>query len=511
MSIRIALGAGRWRIIRQLLIESLMLSTIGGVFGWWIARWGVRVYGVAANPPTRSWSDHLFDYTMDYRVFAYVSAISIGTGLLFGLTPALRFSKLNVNTTLKDGGRGATGGGRGKHLSALLVIGEMALCVMLLAGAGVMIRSFLNIYTADVGVKTANTLTMLLRLPEGKYPDAEAKISFYDRLTTRLETIPGVESAAIADNLPAGGSKRLPYELAGAPTVDDQRRPIVSALTIGPSYFPTLGAALRSGREFNDFDRVSGVPAAIVNQRFVSQYWPGEDPLGKRLRLFDGKTPGAWLTVVGVASNIVQNDTSGSRQEFDPLVYVPFRQKPAADMWVLARTRVSPEGLATAFRREIQALDPDLPIWLGPFTLDERLAGMGNYWNIGNDAVLFLMFAAIALLLASVGLYAVVAHSVNQRTLEIGIRMAMGATARDILTLVFRQGMLSVGIGLTIGLAAALAVMPILRSQLVQVSPADPITLVVASATLIISATLGCLIPARGAMRMDPVVALRHE
>jgi predicted permease len=425
---------------------------------------------------------------------------------LFGLAPALRLSKLDVNAALKDGGRGSTGGGRGRHLSALLVTAEMALAVVLLAGAGVMIRSFLNLYTSDLGVPTGNILTALLNLPDENYPHAQARISFYDRLETRLKATPGVESIAISGSLPGLGAGRFPYELAGAPPVDEQRRPKLSALVVSPAYFQTLRAALLSGREFNDADGVSGVPVVIVNEQFANQYWPGESPLDKRLRLFDGNTPEAWLTVVGVVTNIAHD---ASRQTIDPLIYMPYRQKPAAGMWVIARTRAAPESLGPAFRREVQALDSELPIWLGPFPLSERLAGV--YWDRGLHGALFLVFAAIALLLASVGLYAVIAHSVSQRTQEIGIRMAIGATARDIRRLVLRQGMLPLGIGLTIGLAASFAVNRVLIAELVQVSPADPISLVVASAVLVSSATLGCLIPARRAMRVDPIVALRHE
>jgi ABC-type antimicrobial peptide transport system permease subunit len=244
---------------------------------------------------------------------------------------------------------------------------------------------------------------------------------------------------------------------------------------------------------------------AIVNQLFASKFWPGEDPLGKRLRLFDDETPGPWLTVVGMVSNIMQNDQT--RQRFDPLVYLPYRQKPGGGMWVYLRTGIPPGGLATAFRREVQALDPDLPVY-GPFALAEHLE---SYWDSRFYGTLFLIFAAIALLLASIGLYTVVANSVSRRTQEIGVRMAVGATARDILQLVFRQGMLPLGVGLAIGLAASLAVNRLLKAELVQVSPADPITLVVTSAVLILSAALGCLIPARRAMRVDPVVALRYE
>ncbi len=262
-----------------------------------------------------------------------------------------------------------------------------------------------------------------------------------------------------------------------------------------------------AGREFNERDGASGVPVVIVNDRFATQLWPGENALGQHLRRFDGTTQDAEVTVVGVVSNIAQNDRTGQRM--DPLLYVPYRQQPLrAGMWTVARTRVAPGSLATAFRREVQAMDADLPI-NGPETFAANLAR--SYRSNGFNGALFVTFAAVALLLASIGLYAVIAHSVSQRTQEIGIRTAMGATARDILTLVFKQGLLPVGIGLVIGLAAALAVTPLLKTQLVGVSPTDPLALAVASATLVASAALGCLIPARRATRVDPMVALRHD
>jgi len=499
ISIRIALGAGRWRIIRQLLIESVMLSGLGGFLGWWIAKWGVRSYGVAMANKS-SWL--VIDYSMDQRVLAYLIAISIGTGLLFGLAPALRLSSLDVNASLKDGARGATGGGHGKHLSALLVIGEMALAVVLLAGAGVMIRSYLKIHTADVGANTANLLGGSVSLPSEKYPRAEDKISFFDRLVTRLEALPSVDSVATADALPASGSLKLSYQLAGDPP--DERRRKLSALKISPAYFRTVKATILSGREFNDADVLSTAPVAIVNQLFASKYWPGEDPLGKRVRFFDGDTPEPWRTVVGVSSNIIQNDQT--RQTFDPVVYLPYRQKPGGGAWIFVRTSVPPAGLTTAFRQAVQEVDPGLPLY-GPMSIEQR---MERFWDSRFYGSLFLIFAAIALLLASIGLYTVIAHSVSQRTQEIGVRIAIGGTPRDILKLVFRQGMLPLAIGLTVGLAASFAVNRLLQSILVQVSPADPITLVIASTTLILAGTLGCLIPARRAMRVDPVVALRH-
>jgi putative ABC transport system permease protein len=338
-------------------------------------------------------------------------------------------------------------------------------------------------------------------------------MAFFERLATRVTAIPGVESVTLANSLPGLYAPRLPYELAGAPPIDEARRPSVLAVIISPGYFGTLGARVLAGRAFNDVDEPSDVPVTIVNQRFASTVWPGEDPLGKRLRLFDGKTPDAWRMVVGVASNIVQSDATG--QTVAPLVYAPFRQKPARSMTVIARTRVPPGSLGPTIRREIQAMDSDLVIGSGygslegPKTLAESLAF--NYWFQWINGVLFLIFAAIALLLASIGLYAVIAHAVSHGTQEIGIRTAMGATRRDIVALVFRQGMFPVGIGLMIGLAGSLAVNRVLQSQLVGVSPYDPTTLIVAIAVLVSSAVLGCWIPARRATKVDPLVALRCE
>ena len=506
ISVRMALGAGRWRIVRQFLIESIMLSALGGFLGWWIAKWGVHAWELASRSRGYSWFDHVLDYTLDYRVFFYLIAISAGTGLLFGLAPALQLSKLNVNSTLKDGGRGSTGGGRGNRLSALLVVAEMALAVILLAGAGVMIRSYMNTYSADIGVQPEKILTAIPNLPSSRYPNAAARISFYDRLNNGLEAVPGVESVALASDVPMMGAARLSYELDGAVPVDEQSRPALSALTIGPGYFRTLGAAVLSGRDFNETDRFSAPPVALVNQRFARRFWPGENPLGKRFRLFIGNTPQAWLTVIGVVSNILQSDMA--RPELNALIYLPWRQIAAGDMNILMRTRVPPGSLRTIFRKEIHAIDSDLPMF-GPFTLAERL--QSRYWDKARYTGLFLIFAAIALLLASVGLYAVIAYWVSRRTQEMGIRMALGAAPRDMLNLVFREGMLPVGIGLVIGLAASLAVNRVLKAELVQVSPGDPLTLLATSAVLILSAALGCWIPARRAMRVDPAVALRHD
>jgi putative ABC transport system permease protein len=441
--------------------------------------------------------------TMDERAIAYLVALSIGTGVLFGLAPAFRLSKLDVNSTLKDGARGASAGIRGKRLASILVITEMALAIVLLAGAGLMVRSFLNVYRADLGVNSSHVLTMRTQLPPRKYARPEDQIAFQDSLMSRLASLPGVESVAIGTTLPTGGSMTFPYEFQGAPPFDEQHRPTLSAIVISPDYFRVWQVRVLQGRSFAESDTSSGVPVAMVNQAFAAKFWPGQDPLTKRLRVFTGNAPGDWLTVVGVVSNIVHNDIAA--RTVDPVIYLPYRQLPMAGVAVLARTLVAPGTLSTAFRREVQAVDADVPIF-NLWTMEERL--LRNYWFNRLIGWLFVLFAGIALLLASVGLYAVIANAVNQRTQEIGVRMAVGATARNILQLVFVQGMRHMAIGLAIGLLGAFALTRVLRSVLIQVSPNDPGTFLIASLTLMAAAALGCLIPARRAMRVEPVLAL---
>lgn len=511
ISVRLALGAARWRITRQLLVESVMISSLGGLAGLWLAKWGVQIFALAATGAGLSdqiagtWFDQILDYSMDDRVFAFVTAISIGTGLLFGLAPARRLSALDVNAALKDGARTA-GGGRSARLSGLLVVAEMALAVVLLAGAGVMIRSFLKIYNAEIGFERDGLVTALIGLPDAKYPTPAAQIAFFDRLKAQVEAMPGVDSAAMG-SLPAGGSQRVPFELAGAEPVERQRLPTLSVLTVGPSYFRTLNTPVLDGREFDDHDRESSMPVALVNERFAATHWPGETAIGKRLRLVRAHTPGPWLTVAGVVATVAQNDPL--QPEANAAIYLPYQQQGRASMWVIARTGLPTGSFAGALRREVHAIDPVLPLRLGPFTVSDRLAERYEYRAMSG--MLFLVCAVAALLLASIGLYAVVAHWVSQRTQEIGIRMAIGGNARDILRLVFRQGVTSLVLGLIIGLGAALLMLPALKAVLIQVSPADPLTLVVASAVLSAAALLGCLIPARRAIRVEPLKALRAE
>ena len=468
-----------------------------------IAVWGARAFDVAVIPFGKpKW----IDFSMDYRVFIYLVIISIITGLLFGLAPALRLSRLDVNSTIKDGTRGSTIGRRGRYLSAVLVVAEMALAVMLLAGAGLFIRSFLNIYRASLGVNTSNVMTFRLTLPDAKYPRPDDKISFHDRLKSRLESLPGVDSVAIGTTMPTGGSMNFQYELEGGAPEDPNRRPSLQAVVISPDFFRVWQVRGLEGRLFSETDGAASQPVVLVNQYFANKFWPAQSAIGKRLRLFDGKDAEPWLTVIGVIPNIVQDDVTPNK--VDPVIYLPFRQKPMGGVAIMARTRVAPGTLAMPFRKEVQAIDANMPVF-NLWTMEERLER--NYWFHRVMSALFGIFAVIALLLAAVGLYAVIAHSVSQRTQELGVRMAVGASARDILRLVFLQGMRQLIAGLFLGLSGAFAVTRVLRSFLVQVSPADPTTLAFACTVLATAAILGCWIPARRAMRVDPVIALHHE
>ncbi|HKV26770.1 MAG TPA: ABC transporter permease, partial [Candidatus Acidoferrales bacterium] len=512
VSIRVALGARRARVIRQLLVESLILATHGGVLGSLLGFWGVRLFRETIIPGD---APAYLAFSIDYRVFAYLLAVTVLTGILFGLAPALRLSRLDINTTLKEGGPGAGRNLRARFLSTVLVVGQIALAFVLLVGAGLMIRSFLNMTRTPIGANTNNILSMDIILRPAKYPTPQTQISFHEQLKARLLALPGIESVAMASNFPGDGWTDFVYELEGSPAVDPRKLPRVGGVIVSPSYFQVLDIRSVRGRVFTDLDGVSGVPVVVANKSFATISWPNEEPLGKRLRLImpplstpnaPASVPQAWLTVVGIVPDIVQSDSSEGAH--DPLIYIPYRQLPQREMVVGARTIVPPGTLSNAFRREVLTTDPELPV-TDLRTLDALLRERAWPWRIYGS--MFSIFAAIAFLLASVGLYAVIAHSVSQRTQEIGIRMALGASPRGILLMVLRQGVLQLLIGLVLGLAASLGLTQALGDMLIGVKPFDPLTFLSLALVLSLAALLGCAIPARRAMRVDPMVALRHE
>jgi putative ABC transport system permease protein len=508
-STRIALGAGRGRMMRQIFTESLTLTSVAGVLAWWIAIWGVRTWAVETASIYQ-----ILDYRLDSGTLAYLVAISFAAAILFSLAPMGRVLQIGVNSALKSDAPGVTQGPRGKHLAAVLVAGQMALAIVLLSGAGVLVRSVVNIVNANTGIRDPeNVLVGVLRLPSEKYPSPATTLGFLDRLEAKWKAIPGIEDESVASPLPLNAVNQRPFEIEGRSNPPDGGQ-AVQFLRVGSDYFRVVEASATSGRDFNDGDRMGTLPVAIVNQSFASRYWPREQPLGKRLRYIDRNKPAEWRIVVGVVPNIMQGDPT--RRQFKPLVYLPFRQ--AATVLgapFLLRTRVPPEQVAQSVRAEIQKLDPD--VILNKFTTLKASFGFypdrmdREHSEIGKYAAVAPIFAVMALLLAAVGLYAVIAHSVTQRTKEIGVRQAIGATADQVRMMIIREGMLPAAIGLVVGLGSSFAVNRVLQSQLVGVSPYDIPTMTAAPLILIVVAFLACRIPAQRAMRTDPAIALRYE
>ncbi len=512
MSIRAALGAGRWRVIRQLLVESMLLAVTGGVLGSALGIWGVRAFEATILPDERA---AYLDFSPDYRVLAYLGAITIAAGLLAGLAPALRLSRLDLNDALKDGGRAAGGARSGRKLSGALITLEVALAFVLLAGAGLMIRSFLNMARTPIGAQTDHLMSMDILLRPGTYPNDAAQMPFYDRLLERVGAMPGVISAGMASNLPGDGWTDFYYQLEGAPPVDPRRQPRTGGVVISPGYFSLLGIRLLRGRAFTGLDVAGTEPVLIVNQSFARAAWPGQNPIGKRLRIITRSSrlpsgaPGPdqpWRTVTGIAPDVVQNDESQGLH--DPLLYLPYRQFPQREMVVAARTAIPPERLANEFRRAVHDLDADLPV-TDLRTLDQLLWERTWKWRVYGG--MFSAFAAMAFALAAVGLYSVVAHSMNQRVHEIGVRMALGATRADIVGMVVADGLRRILAGVVLGVLGAFAVTQVLDSMLAGVSAADPATMAATALVLGCAGFLGAAIPAFRATLADPVDALRHE
>ncbi len=500
VSIRVAIGAGRARIIRQLLVESTLLSFAGGLLGWLVALGGLRWFDAGTDGVKPVWL-HL---SLDRTAFVYLAAISLATGILFGLAPALRLARIDVHTAMKDGGQGVTSARRALSIANLLVVFEMALCIVLLAGAGLMIRSTVNLYAAPIGVNTANVLTMRVNLSEAKYPLASDQTAFHIALKSRLDSLPGIDASGSTSNLPFGGALSLTYELEGAPP-EPGRSPQIGGIIVSPGYFRVMQVKPRLGRTFTESDGIAGVPVVMVNETFARKFWPGENALGKHVRLVkDGSQP--WLTVIGIAPDILQNFRNPLKH--DPLIYLPYAQEPQREMFIVSKTRVLPNAVARPLRRAVHDIDPNLAVY-DVRTLENRLeTDRLSATLLGG---MFSVFAAVALVLAAVGLYAVISHSISQRIQEIGVRMAIGGTRRDILRLVYSQGMRPLALGMALGLPAAIAVSHVLRMALIGVSPGDPITLFAAVLVLLLAGVAGCAIPARRAVRVDPIVALRYE
>ena len=508
IAVRLALGATRWRVVRQLLLESLVLGALGGTLGLFLAVEGINAFETAMQA---SGKPYWMIFTVDRVVVGYVAAVCVLTAVLFGLAPALHVSQTNNYAVLKEGGRGATANRRVRWFSGGMVVIELALTVVLLAGAGLMIRSFVKLYSVDVGIETARLATMRIELSESTYATAEARRGFFERLEPRLAAIPGVELSAVTTGVPPldGGERLLQVDGPGRPP--DERPEFVSTVAITPRFFEVVGRPVIRGRSFHEADGAAGTETVIVNERLAARFFPGQDPIGRRVRFtvrvpVAGVAPEPWRTIVGVSAPI----RHGSMQDayLNDVAYIPSRQDAPRAASLVVRSALPPASVMDAVRRAVQAIDRDQPVFTIQ-TVEEMLAA--GRWPYRVFGTLFAVLAVIALVLSSVALYSVMAYSVTQRTQEIGVRMALGAQRPQVMWLIVKRGLGQLAIGLPFGLAGALGLGMVLRGILVDMMPGDPLTFATITVLLTTVSIAACLLPARRATRVDPVVALRAE
>lgn len=504
ISIRASLGATQWQVVRQLLVESLLIAVLGGVIGTVLGLWGVRIFDAALVPAVKP---AYIDFSIDARVVLYLVGVTAGAAILFGIVPAVQLSKLDLTTALKENSAASGSGRRTRSTAAALVVIEVALAVVLLTGAGLMVRSFVNTTKANIGFEPANLLSFSVNLRRTTYPTVNDQVHFYERLKSRIATVPGVDAISVASDLPAESPDEFDYDVEGRPADGQVRRAM--GLLVDEDYFRALGIRPRSGREFEPTDTPSTPPIAIVNAAFARAAWPQREPVGKRVKLTardgDPLEDAIWLTVVGVVPDVLQDDESF---ELSPVIYLPYRQRPESGMELLVRARVPAASIAESIRHEVGALDSDLAV-RGLRPMDQSL-WLRN-WRHRVFGAMFSIFGVIALVLAGVGLYAVMAHAVSQRTHEFGVRRTLGASSAAIALLVIRQAAARFAVGLTAGLAGAVLGTQVLDSMLVGIAPADPLTFLTVSAVLGLAVALGCAVPTRRATRVDPLVALRSE
>ncbi|MEK6300048.1 MAG: ABC transporter permease [Acidobacteriota bacterium] len=502
IAIRAALGAARSRLVRQLLTESVMLAMAGGGLGLLFALWGtslVESLGSKVNPM-------LSEIPVDLRVLGFTLAISLLTGIVFGLAPALHVSKLDLNEALKEGGRSSGAGAARNRLRSALVVAEVAMALVLLISAGLLIKTVIRLRDVNTGFNPENLVTMNVALPNAKYPKAPTWIAFYNQIIERIQSLPGVKSAGVTSILPFGGNfdgRGLAVETRPKPRGEE----ISVALYIAtPGYLQAMGIPMLEGRALAEQDVEASPLVALVNQTMAEELWPNDDPIGKRIK-FPGseKRPQPWRTVVGVVSDVAQ---FGLDKKPPMQMYLPEAQFPTSFMTLVVRTNSDPSGMTASIREQILAVDRDQAV-SNIATMKELL---GDSISLRRFSMLLLIsFAGIALTLAAVGIYGVISYTVTQRSHEIGIRMALGAGRKDILKLVVGQGMTLTLAGVAIGLVSAFGLTRVMVGLLFGVSATDPATFVLISIVLAGVALGACFVPARRATRVDPMVALRYE
>jgi len=515
IALRSTLGAGHRRILRQLLTESVLLALIGGALGVFVAYGGLKLLPYAL-PPAGSNGEipHSSGIAIDWRVLLYTLVISLLTGIIFGLAPALQISRSHLSESLKEGTRGSTSGRRSHLVRSGLVVSEVALSLMLLIGAGLLLRSFVLMLTEDLGFNPSDVLTMQVWVPESHYPEKAKVINFFQQATDRIAALPGVEAAGASNYLPlTKWTSYCDFDIVGR-VPPSEGKPFTSQYrVIDWRYFQAMRTRLKEGRDFLPSDGPDTQPVAVVNEALRHLYWRNQDPVGKQIRIhqqvplppWEAEKHDGWLTIVGVVANTQGWDWTEAQS---PLLYLPFVQNPSRTMRFVIRSHADLSGLTAAVRQVVDVLDPEQPV-TEVHTMDELLVSALSQRRL--SMFLLVIFASVATVLAAIGIYGVMAYAVTQRLHEIGIRMALGANPADVLHMVVADGMRLAGIGLGIGLIAAVVLMRYLQSQLYGVKSTDPLVYCGVAAGLSLVALAACYFPARRATKVDPLTALRYE
>ena len=503
IALRVALGARRWRLLRQFLTESVLLATIGGILGLAIAFAGLLLLR-SFIPENISQAREV---SLDLKVLGFTLLVSILTGLIFGLAPAIQAVRMNQSETLKEGGRDSVTGRSGKRLRGLLVTAEVAVSLVLLIAAGLLINSFLRLRNIDPGFRVDHLLTMKVQLPELKYEPLQRRAEFFNNVLQRVQSIAGVRSAAVTVNLPLyrqGNS--ISIQIEGRPEPPPGQEPIIVTRMISPGYFETMGIPLVSGRQLTDHDTDKSPNVVVISETMARRYWPGEDAIGKRLAAGRVTSDADWIQVIGVVKDVHQFELSADPK---PQMYLSYRQ--AEFFWpedLVVRTDVDPASLAAAVRKAVWEIDKDQPV-SNIRTMEDILAD--SIARQRFSMLLLGVFAGVALLLAAVGIYGVMSYSVAQRTHEIGIRMALGAQTTAVLKLAVGYGLKLVIAGIVLGLLAAFVLTRLMSTLLFGITPTDPATFALISLLLMSVAAIASYIPARRATKVDPLIALRYE
>jgi putative ABC transport system permease protein len=503
IAVRVALGADRKRVIRQLLTESSLLAGLGGVAGLLLAMWGTKAL-LALGPKNML---AVAPAVVDWRVLAFTMAISLATGILFGLGPSFVALSCDLNKTLKEGGRESSSGRRGNRLRAALVIAELSLAVVILVGSGLCIRSFYLLNSVNPGFNPHNLLTMKLSLPNASYKDDAKKIAFFQQLRDRTAALPGVISASADSWLPFTTlGAATGFQIEGRAKVSDADQPITDVRVVEPDYFRTMGIPLVTGREFSEQEASVQSHVVIINQALATRYFPNENPVGNRMYIaMGGQTEKNPSLIIGVAGDVKHEGLNTSP---GAMIYWPHPELPLSFMTFVVRTTGNPLALASAVRQQVKQLDPALPL-SDVATMEQRMSD--SLAESRFSTLLLGIFAVVAIVLASVGIYGVTSYAVTARQHEIGIRMAIGAQPGDVERMFMRRGIGLTLAGLGLGLLTSFALTKLLAGLLFGVTPHDPLTFIAMAALLLIVSMLACYIPARRATRVDPLVALRYE